>query len=147
MACYALCLNTSHSTLAPTVFYGCFMIFTKERTIMLLTGGGWLEHFNMKTFFLSGSCCKQFCVCLRLPANSFSFYLHTIYFSVYSLCKQFKSKFSNPPPPPQKNNGLSLTEVLLLDLVEVPFCVFFCCCCCFFFHILKSYRQSLCHLY
>ena len=34
--------------------------------------------------------------------------------------------FANPPPPPspQKNNGLSLTDVLLLDLVEVPFCVF-----------------------
>ena len=32
--------------------------------------------------------------------------------------------FANPPPPsPQKNNGLSLTDVLLLDLVEVPFCV------------------------
>ena len=31
--------------------------------------------------------------------------------------------FANPPPPsPQKNNGL--TDVLLLDLVEVPFCVF-----------------------
>ena len=29
-----------------------------------------------------------------------------------------------PPPSPQKNNGLSLTDVLLLDLVEVPFCVF-----------------------
>ena len=54
-------------------------------------------------------------MCLRLPANTFSFYLHTIYFSVYSLCKQFKSKFCKPPPPP---------DVLLLDLVEVPFCVF-----------------------
>ena len=31
--------------------------------------------------------------------------------------------FANPPPSPQKNNGLSLTDVLLLDLVEVPFCV------------------------
>ena len=32
--------------------------------------------------------------------------------------------FANPPPPsPQINNGLSLTDVLLLDLVEVPFCV------------------------
>ena len=30
---------------------------------------------------------------------------------------------SPPPPSPQKNNGLSLTDVLLLDLVEVPFCV------------------------
>ena len=63
-------------------------------------------------------------MCLRLPANTFSFYLHTIYFSVYSLCKQFKSKFCQPPLSPQKNNGLSLTDVLLLDLVEVPFCVF-----------------------
>ena len=33
-------------------------------------------------------------LCLRLPANTFFFYLHTIYFSVYSLCKQFISKFS-----------------------------------------------------
>ena len=34
------------------------------------------------------------------------FYLHTIYFSVYSLCKQFNSKFSNPDPR-QKKNGPS----------------------------------------
>ena len=74
----------------------------------------------MNISFLSSSCCKQFCVCLRLPANTCSFYLQTINFSVYSLCKQVKSKFSTPP---QKNNGLSLTDVLLLDLVEVPFCV------------------------
>ena len=52
--------------------------------------------------------------------------------------------FANPPPPsPQKNNGLSLTDVLLLDLVEVPFCVvvvvvvFF-----FFFCFLESYLQE-----
>ena len=63
-------------------------------------------------------------MCLRLPANTFSFYLHTIYFSAYSLCKQFKSKFPPPPRPLKKNNGLSLTAVLLLDLVEVHFCVF-----------------------
>ena len=32
----------------------------------------------------------------------FFFYLHTIYFSVYSLCKQFISNFSNPPSPVKK---------------------------------------------
>ena len=78
----------------------------------------------MKTFFLSGSCCKQFCVCLRLPANSFSFYLHTI-ISVFTASANNLNQNFPPPPPPQKNNGLSLTDVLLLDLVEVPFCVFF----------------------
>ena len=35
------------------------------------------------------------------------FYLHTVYFSVYSLCKQFNWKFSNPDPR-QKKNGSSL---------------------------------------
>ena len=59
-------------------------------------------------FSVSPSSCKHFI-----------FYLHTIYFSVYSLCKQFISKFSNPYHPPpcyrQKkknkiNNGLSVKE-------------------------------------
>ena len=48
-------------------------------------------------------------------------------------CIQFVSVFTASannlnqnlqPPPLKKNNGLSLTDVLLLDLVEVPFCVF-----------------------
>ena len=67
---------------------------------MLLTGGGWLEHFNMKTFFLSGSRCKQFCVCLRLPANSFSFYLHTIISVFTASANNLNQNF--PPPPPLK---------------------------------------------
>ena len=47
--------------------------------------------------------------------------------------------FANPPPPsPQKNNGLSLTDVLLLDLVEVPFCVFVVVVVVFFFSIFWS---------
>ena len=53
-------------------------------------------------FFVSPPSCKHF------------FHLHTIYFSVYSFCKQFMSKFSKPPPPPhhprQKNNGPSLSS-------------------------------------
>ena len=43
------------------------------------------------------------------------FDLHTIHFSVYSLCKYFISKFSKtplppPPPPPSKNNDPSLSK-------------------------------------
>ena len=39
-----------------------------------------------------------FFVCLRLPANTLFFTcMHAIYFSVYSLCKQFISKFSYFP--------------------------------------------------
>ena len=37
------------------------------------------------------------------------FYLQTIYFGVYNLCKQFISKFFNTTSPPRpKNNGPSL---------------------------------------
>ena len=65
------------------------------QTIIFLTRGEGekFSHANifyymqllLQTTFLSPSFCKHF------------FYLHTIYFSVYSLCKQFISKFSNPP--------------------------------------------------
>ena len=41
---------------------------------------------------------NNFFVCLRLPANTLFFTcMHAIYFSVYSLCKQFISKFSKFP--------------------------------------------------
>ena len=47
--------------------------------------------------FLSPSSCKHF------------FYLQTIYFGVYNLCKKFISKFFNTTSPPRpKNNGPSL---------------------------------------
>ena len=71
-------------------------------------------------------------MCLRLPANSFSFYLHTI-ISVFTASANNLNQ--NFPRPPSKNNGLSLTDVLLLDLVEVPFCVFFLVVVVFFFSI------------
>ena len=59
-------------------------------------------------FYICGSCWKRFFFCLRLPANTF-FYLQTIYFGVYNLCKQFISKFFNTTSPPRpKNNGPSL---------------------------------------
>ena len=51
--------------------------------------------------------------CVSVFLQTFFFYLHTIYFSIYSLSKQFISKlftmFQRPPPPPrsrrQKNSG------------------------------------------
>ena len=52
-----------------------------------------------------------FLVCLRLPVNIF-FYLHSIYFSIYSLCKQFISKFLTPLTPRQKTNGASLRNAV-----------------------------------
>ena len=65
--------------------------------------------FTWKHFFFAAPAAKNwFCVSFLLKI--LFLYLHTIYFSVYSLCKQFISKFSNPspPPPPSKNNGPSL---------------------------------------
>ena len=61
-----------------------------------------LQFSHANIFLICGSCCKQFFLCFRLPANNFFTYLHTIYFSVYGLCKQFISKFSNPSPRPNK---------------------------------------------
>ena len=57
------------------------------QTIIFFDEGRGGEIFTCKHFLLyaAPSFCKHF------------FYLHTIYFSVYSLCKQFISKFSNPP--------------------------------------------------
>ena len=80
----------------------------RDGTIIFLTGGGgglWGEgvekfsHSNIVLYaapavnniFVSPSSCKHIYLCL-----------HTIYFSVYSLCKQFISKFSNPPPFPPR---------------------------------------------
>ena len=52
--------------------------------------------------FICGSCWKQIFLCLRLPANTI-FYLHTIYFSVYTLCKRFISKFSRRVTSPESH--------------------------------------------
>ena len=74
---------------------------------------GGMENFHMQAFFYMRLPLQTIflCVCLRFPANTFFFYLHTIYFSIYSLCKQFISKFATPPPR-QKNNGPSLTATM-----------------------------------
>ena len=83
----------------------------RDGTIIFLTGGGGgggkFSHSNIvlyaapavNNFLVSPSSCKHIYLCL-----------YTIYFSVFSLCKQLISKFSNPPPPPprQKNCGPSL---------------------------------------
>ena len=55
-------------------------------------------HREEKHYFMSPFSCKHF-----------FFYLHTIYFSVYSLCNQLFQNFQ-PPPSRQKNNGPSFTE-------------------------------------
>ena len=138
MACYALCLNASHSALAPIVCYGRFMIFSKGRTIIFLTEGvGVWKILTCK--HLSASSCKQFFVRLRLPANTFPLYLHTIYFGVYSLCKQFKSNFSNPPSTSVKKKLTVRNRRSALGSRAGSFLCFF-----FFFYILQSYRQSVC---
>ena len=49
----------------------------------------------VNNIFASPSSCKHIYLCL-----------HTIYFSVYSLCKQFISKFSNPPPLPTSSKKI-----------------------------------------
>ena len=72
----------------------------RDGTIILLTGvgGGGVGKFlhsnivlyaatAVNNFFVSPSSCKHIFLCL-----------HTIYFSVYSLCKQLISKFSNLHP-------------------------------------------------
>ena len=76
----------------------CLFIFLKgpcradiavlETDHYFFDGGRGVGKFLHANIFLnvSPSSCKHFI-----------FYLHTIYFSVYSLCKQFISKFSNPP--------------------------------------------------
>lgn len=63
-----------------------------------LDGGVGLKSFQMQKFCsYAAPAANNFFVCVRL-----FFYLHTIYFSIYSLCKRFISKFSNPLPPGQK---------------------------------------------
>ena len=81
----------------------CLFIFLKgpsradiavlETDHYFFDGGRWVGKFLHANIFLnvSPSSCKHFI-----------FYLHTIYFSVYSLCKQFIPKFSTPPPPVKK---------------------------------------------
>ena len=68
---------------------------------------GGMENFHMQ----AAPAANNFFVCVSpFSCKHFFFYLHTIYFSIYSLCKQFISKFATSPPPPrQKNNGPSLT--------------------------------------
>ena len=94
--------------------YCCFRdgsLFFWRRT------GSWkILHANI-FFNVSPSSCKLFIV-----------YLHTIYFRVYSLCKQFIPKFSTPPPPNprQKKNGPSLKAPLCLS------------------HYLMSRKQQVC---
>ena len=76
----------------------------RDGTIIVLTGRGGVGKFShsnivlyaapaVNNFLVSPSSCKHIYLCL-----------HTIYFSVYSLCKQFISKFSNSPPPPSTSS-------------------------------------------
>ena len=64
----------------------------------VVSKAGYIQIFNfhMQTFF-------------------FVTYLHTIYFSVYGLCKQFISKFPTPLPVQKKNNGPSKRDYELLQ--------------------------------
>ena len=75
--------------------------------------------FTWKHFFLAAPAAKNwFCVSFFLQI--LFLYLHTIYFSVYSLCKQFISKFFTPPPPPrQKHNGQSLSFLINKRLLKL----------------------------
>ena len=60
-------------------------------------GVGKLLHANI---FLNAAPAANNFLCVSLFLEALYFYLHTIYFSVYSLCKRFIPKFSNPIPPP-----------------------------------------------
>ena len=105
----------------------CLFIFLKgpcradiavlETDHYFFDGGRGVGKFLHANIFLnvSPSSCKHFI-----------FYLHTIYFSVYSLCKQFIPKLSTPPTPCQKNNGPSLRAPLCLS------------------HYLMSRKQQVC---
>ena len=75
------------------------------------------SHGNI--FFFAAPAAKNwFCVSFFLQI--LFLYLHTIYFSVYSLCKQFISKFFPPPPPPrQKHNGQSLSFLINKRLLKL----------------------------
>ena len=76
--------------------------------------------FTWKHFFFAAPAAKNwFCVSFFLQI--LFLYLHTIYFSVYSLCKQFISKFFTPPPPPprQKHNGQSLSFLINKRLLKL----------------------------
>ena len=68
-------------------------------------GVGGFENFHMETFFLyAAAAANNFFLCLRLPANTFTFfYLHTICFSVQN--------FPTSPRPRQKISGPSLTNL------------------------------------
>ena len=56
-----------------------------------------MEIFTCKHFFNMRALLRTiFFVCFSLPANT-CFFLHTIYFRVYRVCKQFMSTFSIPP--------------------------------------------------
>ena len=63
------------------------------RFVVSIAGFIQIFNFHMQTFF-------------------FVTYLHTIYFSVYGLCKQFISKFPTPLPIQNKNNGPSIRNYL-----------------------------------
>ena len=80
-------------------------------------GVGKLLHANI---FLNAAPAANNFLCVSLFLEALYFYLHTIYFSVYSLGKRFIPKFSNPiPTPHHKDNGLPLRSTLLKSLLNV----------------------------
>ena len=57
-------------------------------------------------------------LCVSLFLQALYFYLHTIYFSAYSLCKRFIQNFH--PHPVKKNNGPSLKSISIWVRVISP---------------------------
>ena len=99
-----------HTFTYPTVMYQntfIYLYMLRDGPLCFDGGRGWggLENFHMQHFFIYGSCCKQFFLCVAV----------FLFFSVYSLCKQFTSKRSTPPPP-QK----ILVRPLTPNLLESP---------------------------
>ena len=79
----------------------------KGRTINFLGeggGGGGLKKFhNANIFLYVAPAALLQTICFVSPSSwNIYFYLLTIYFSVFSLRKQFILKFSNPRPPVKK---------------------------------------------
>ena len=101
------------------IFFLDTFTFKGLTIIFFWTGGrrrGW-KIFTRKIFFICGSC-SFFCLSPS-SCEHFIFYLHRIYFSVYSLCKQVISKFSTNPLPRQKIDSRTRTTMWTRFVKEV----------------------------
>ena len=100
-----------HTFTYPTVMYQntfIYLYMLRDGPLCFDGGRGWggWKIFTCNIFLYKAPAANNFFLCVAV----------FLFFSVYSLCKQFTSKRSTPPPPPQK----ILVRPLTPNLLESP---------------------------